>query len=238
MRTVAGGSRRYVDRLLAPLKAAGRVRLDDPVTEVRRHGDHVLVRTASGEVDRFDQVVFATHSDQALAMLCDASDEERTLLGAIRYLPNDVVLHRDAALMPRRRKVWSSWNYLRDTGADARRPVSVTYWMNRLQGIDPARPLFVTLNPVSEPDPAMIFGRWTFDHPQFDRAAIDAQRRLPAMQGTRRTWFCGAWTGYGFHEDGLVSGLAVAEALGGVVPWRTPAIPADVDVPVLAEAAE
>jgi predicted NAD/FAD-binding protein len=114
--------------------------------------------------------------------------------------------------------------------------VAVTYWMNRLQGLDPSRPLFITLNPTEEPAPGTVFGRWSFDHPQFDRAAISAQSRLPSIQGANRTWFCGAWTGYGFHEDGLRSGLAVAEALGGVIPWRKPAHV--VDEPVLAEAAE
>jgi predicted NAD/FAD-binding protein len=235
-RTVTGGSRRYVDRLLAPLKAAGRVRLDEPVVSVRRRTDQVEVRTESGDIDRYDHVVFATHSDQTLGLLADATPAERSVLSSIRYLPNDVVLHRDPALMPRRRPVWAAWNYLRRAGQDAGSPVAVTYWMNRLQGIDPARPLFVTLNPTVDPSPDAVFGRWTFDHPQFDRAAIAAQERLPRIQGANRAWFCGAWTGYGFHEDGLRSGLAVAEALGGVVPWRTPARP--VEVPVLAEAAE
>ncbi len=235
-RTVTGGSKRYVDRLLAPLKATGRVRLDDPVVEVRRGPEHVTIRTASGEVDRFDQVVFAAHTDQTLAMLGDPTPEEQSILTSIRYLPNDVVLHRDPRLMPRRQSVWSSWNYLRRDGYDAKRPVAVTYWMNKLQAIDPAYPLFVTLNPNEEPDERLVFGRWTFDHPQFDAAAIAAQGRLPDLQGRNRSWYCGAWTGYGFHEDGLASGLAVAEALGGVVPWRTPA--PVVEEPVLAEAAE
>ncbi|BBE71243.1 NAD(P)/FAD-dependent oxidoreductase [Oharaeibacter diazotrophicus] len=219
-RTVSRGSREYVDRLLAPLKALGKVRLASPVVAVTRGRTHVEVRTADGETDRFDEVVFAAHADQTLAMLADASADERAVLGAVRYLPNRVVLHRDTALMPKRRSVWSSWNYLRGERDDGRAPVSVTYWMNRLQNIDPARPLFVTLNPVREPDPALVFGEWSYDHPQFDAAAIAAQRRLPAIQGRRRSWFCGAWTGYGFHEDGLVSGLAVAESLGGAIPWR------------------
>lgn len=235
-RTVAGGSRNYVDRMLAPLKATGRVRLGDPVVEVRRQADHVALATADGWTDRFDHVVFASHTDQTLAMLADATPLERTVLGAVRYLPNEVVLHRDPSLMPRRRSVWSSWNYIRRSGDDARRPVAVSYWMNLLQGIDPARPLFITLNPVTDPDPRTVFGSWTFDHPQFDGAAVEARRLLPAIQGANRTWFCGAWTGYGFHEDGLASGLDVADRLGGVVPWRAPA--AVPDLPLLAEAAE
>ncbi|HUG62105.1 MAG TPA: NAD/FAD-binding protein, partial [Methylomirabilota bacterium] len=198
--------------------------------------DHVDVRTASGDVDRFDQVVFAAHTDQTLAMLSDATPAERGVLGAIRYLPNDVVLHRDPRLMPRRRQVWSSWNYLRRHGYDAKRPVAVTYWMNRLQAIDETKPLFITLNPTEEPEKALVFARYSYDHPQFDRAAIAAQARLPDIQGRNRSWFCGAWAGYGFHEDGLVSGLSVAEALGGVIPWRTqPALPGEM---MLVEAAE
>ncbi|WP_075214640.1 NAD(P)/FAD-dependent oxidoreductase [Mongoliimonas terrestris] len=234
-RTVRGGSRTYVSKLLAPLLAAGRVRLGDPVVSVARTADHVEVRTASGEVDRFDQVVFAAHTDQTLAMLAEPTAEERALLSDVRYLPNQVYLHRDLALMPRRRAVWSSWNYLRSEGRDAKGPVAVSYWMNKLQNLDPTKPVFVTLNPDVPPDDRLVFGRFEYDHPQFDAAAIAAQRRLPALQGDNRTWFCGAWTGYGFHEDGLSSGLAVAEALGGVVPWRA-AKPET--VPALLEAAE
>ncbi len=153
-------------------------------------------------------MVFATHSDQTLAMLAEPTAEERTVLSAVRYLPNTVVLHRDLSLMPRRRSVWASWNYLRDADDLGRSPVSVTYWMNKLQNIDLACPLFVTLNPLREPDERLVFGRYTYEHPQFDSAAIAAQRQLPGLQGRNRSWFCGAWTGYGFHEDGLRSGLA------------------------------
>jgi len=225
-RTVRGGSRTYVSRLLAPLKATGRVRLGDPVVAVERFADWVSVRTASGIVDHFDQVVFASHTDQALAMLANPTAEERSILTDVRYLPNQVYLHRDLALMPRRRSVWSSWNYLRQDGYDAKGPVAVSYWMNQLQNIDRSKPLFVTLNPTVAPKDELVFGTYEYDHPQFDAAAIAAQKRLPSVQGRNRTWFCGAWTGYGFHEDGLASGLAVAEALGGVVPWRTqPAVP-------------
>lgn len=234
-RTVSRGSREYVDRLIAPLKAAGRVHLGDPVVEVTRAPTYVLVRTQSGRTDLFDQVVFASHTDQTLGMLADASDQEASLLAAVRYRPNQVYLHRDPALMPRRKSVWSSWNYLRRSGYDAHGPVAVTYWMNRLQNIPEEYPLFVTLNPDTPPDPALVFGQYEYDHPQFDAAAIAAQKRLPELQGRNRTWFCGAWTGYGFHEDGLASGLSVAERLGGVVPWRTPAA---VDGPDLLEAAE
>lgn len=233
-RTVSRGSREYVDRLLAPLKALGKVRTDCAVVAAERHADGVSIRTSDGAVETFDQVVFASHADQTLAMLADPTPEERAVLSAVRYLPNDVVLHRDEALMPRRRSVWASWNYLRRDDDLGRSPVSVTYWMNKLQNIDPARPLFVTLNPVREPDERLVFGRYSYDHPQFDSAAIAAQRLLPTLQGRNRSWFCGAWTGYGFHEDGLRSGLAVAESLGGVIPWR----PATMPGALAAEAAE
>ncbi|MFD1694082.1 NAD(P)/FAD-dependent oxidoreductase [Roseibium aestuarii] len=234
-RTVTGGSRSYVERLLAPLQ--GHIRLGAAVTDIRRHPDHVEITDAQGEINRFDQVVLATHTDQALAMLGDASDTERRLLADVRYRPNDVYLHRDTALMPRRQKVWSSWNYLAGSTPDADRQVTVSYWMNRLQNIDPARPVFVTLNPATPPRPELTFGHFVYDHPQFDRAAIDAQTRLASLQGQNRTWYCGAWTGHGFHEDGLKSGLAVARALGCTAPWDS-AAPEGATGEKLLEAAE
>ena len=148
-------------------------------------------------------------------MLSDASDRERAILGDIRYAPNVVYLHRDIRLMPKRRRAWASWNFLRwQREGTTVNDVAVTYWMNRLQGIDDDKPLFVSLNPPFEPDPALTFGKYMCDHPQYNAAAFAAQKRLGEIQGKRHTWFCGAWTGYGFHEDGLRSGLAVAEALG------------------------
>jgi hypothetical protein len=163
----------------------------------------------------------ACHSDQALAALADADPQETSILGDIRYAANTAYLHRDHALMPKRRNAWASWNFLRwQREIPAPNDVAVTYWMNPLQGIDDSKPLFVSLNPPFAPAPELTFGTFTFAHPQYDAAAFAAQRRLPGIQGRRRTWFCGAWTGYGFHEDGLRSGIAVAEALGGAVPWR------------------
>ncbi len=132
-----------------------------------------------------------------------------------------MVLHRDASLMPTRRKVWASWNYLRSSHADGEAGVAVTYWMNRLQGIDPDFPLFVTLNPHREPESRKVFAEFTYEHPQFSAEAMAAQRAIATIQGRNDCYFAGAWTGYGFHEDGLVSGLAAAEALGGITPWRT-----------------
>jgi predicted NAD/FAD-binding protein len=154
-------------------------------------------------------------------MLADASPEERNILGAVRYRPNQVYLHRDRALMPQRRRVWASWNYIAssDPGAPYR-DASVTYWMNRLQNLPGDKPVFVSLNPVEPPSEDLAFGRFEYDHPQFDAAAIAAQKALGQIQGNRNTWFCGAWCGYGFHEDGLAAGLSVAEAIGCEIPWR------------------
>jgi uncharacterized protein len=218
-RTVTGGARTYLDRLLAPL--AGRVRTGAAIETIIRDAFGATVWARGAEPERYDAVVVATHSDQALALLGDASAIERTVLSAISYRPNRVVLHRDPRLMPKRKGVWAAWNYLR-TSDDADREVCVTYWMNRLQGIDARLPLFVSLNPTLEPREELTFGEWSYAHPQFDTGALTAQSRLGEIQGVRNTWFAGAWTGYGFHEDGLRSGLDAAEGLGAKVPWRRP----------------
>jgi hypothetical protein len=217
-RTVAGGSRRYVEKLTAAY--ADRVRLRCGVRSVRRLPDRVIVSDDGGSDTRFDHVVIATHPDQALALLSDWSADEAALLGAFHYGPNVAVLHTDPALMPRRRGAWSSWNYL--GGAAAQGP-AVTYWMNRLQGLRTGRPLFVSLNPLRPPHPAHVLHVQTYEHPMLDVSAAAAQRHVWTLQGVRRTWFCGAWLGAGFHEDGLQAGLAVAEQLGGVRrPWIVP----------------
>lgn len=219
-RTVTGGSREYVQRLTQPF--ARRLHLGQGVLEIRRDAEGVALRTHTGWwPERFDHVVVATHADQALRLLPDAGADERSLLGAFRSSRNLMVLHRDPDLMPRRRSVWASWNYLADRD-QPERPPCVTYWMNRLQSI-PGEPLFVTLNPPRAPRPELVLRTDVYEHPLFDAAAIRAQRELWTLQGQRRTWFCGAWFGSGFHEDGLQAGLAVAEALGGVRrPWQVP----------------
>ncbi len=217
-RTVRGGSRNYVEKLTAPYR--DRIRLGSAVTEITRTRHGVTIRDSLGHCDDYDQVVIAAHSDQALAMLADAGDAERAVLGAIAYRPNDVYLHRDPRLMPKRRRAWAAWNFLRGNGRGvAGTDVAITYWMNALQGIDPACPLFVSLNPPFAPQPEMTFARFACEHPQFDAQAFAAQQRLEGIQGTNRTWFCGAWTGYGFHEDGLQSGLNIVDRLGGTIPW-------------------
>lgn len=219
-RTVTGGSRSYVCRLLdtAPI----RVVAECPITSLRRTAHNVELRDRDGTLRRFDHAVIATHADQALRLLADPSPLERGLLGAFGYSRNEAVLHRDPALMPKRRVVWSSWNYL-SQGSEADRRLSVTYWMNRLQAIPHPTPLFVTLNPLRAPRADTVIRREVYHHPVFDTAAMVGQRRLWSLQGFRNTWFCGAYFGAGFHEDGLQAGLAVAEALGGVRrPWTVP----------------
>jgi predicted NAD/FAD-binding protein len=216
-RTVRGGSRAYVERIVAPLRQ--RARLATPAAAIRRGTDGVQVRDAAGHWDRFDKVILACHADQALALLTDADARERDLLGRFAYSSNEVWLHADATLMPWRRSVWSSWNYVADS-EDRDSPVSVTYWMNRLQDLPDSTPLFVSVNPGRTP--AAALQRFTFEHPMYDAAAIRAQRTLHAIQGMRDTFFCGSYCGYGFHEDALSAGLDVAEQLGVRRPWRTP----------------
>jgi predicted NAD/FAD-binding protein len=217
-RTVTGGSRAYVEPLTRSYK--DRIRLGAGVTAVHRSDDGVKIRDHSGTVETFDDVVIACHADQALAMLDVPTPEERQLLGAFRYSDNLAVLHSDPALMPKRRAVWSSWNHIGTEREDNDCP-TVTYWMNSLQNIPDETPLFVTLNPPHAPRHEHY--RDTYAHPLFDATAIAAQARLWSLQGRRNTWFCGAYFGAGFHEDGLQSGLAVAEALGGVRrPWAVP----------------
>jgi predicted NAD/FAD-binding protein len=216
-RTVQGGSREYVRRLIGAI--GNGLRLGSRVVGVQRSAHGAVVSTSDGNAPRrFDQVVIATHADQALRLLGDASPDEARLLGAFAYSRNRAVLHSDSSLMPRRRAVWSSWNYTADRSR--RDALCVTYWMNRLQGIPHDTPLFLTLNPMHEPRAGQLIRTEVYEHPIFDAAAIRAQDELWSLQGRRRTWFCGAYFGSGFHEDGLQAGLAVAEAIGGVRrPW-------------------
>ena len=213
--TVRGGARHYVDKLLADIPDA---RLRSPVLGVRRlppadGAAGVMVATAQGS-ERFDDVVLACHSDQSLALLDDASDDERAVLGAIRYQPNRAVLHTDTGVLPRRRLAWAAWNYERAPAAGSEQAaVCLHYLINRLQPLPWQQPVLVSLNPARPIDPARVIARHDYSHPVFDRAAIAAQRRLPALQGRAHTWFCGAWTRYGFHEDGLMSALAVVRDL-------------------------
>lgn len=215
-RTVAGGSRAYVEKLTPPF--AHRIRKGAKVTKVERTGGQVAVTEAGSEAARFDQVVIASHADQALAMLAAPTAAERRVLGAFRYSRNVAVLHDDVALMPKRRAAWSAWNHI--GRKDDPHGFCVTYWMNMLQGLPRSRDLFVTLNPYRAVDAAKVIASIDYEHPLFDTAALAAQKQLWSLQGEGGVWFCGAHFGAGFHEDGLQSGLAVAEQLGGGRrPW-------------------
>ncbi len=218
-RTVSGGARNYLDRLLGALRRDGDVVLGARVRSVTASMAGPVIRTDRLE-QTFDHVVLASHSDQSKAMLhADANEARRAVCEAVAYRSNRVILHSDPSFMPKRKRAWAAWNYQRTSGDEKDGDVTVTYWMNRLQNIDSSIPLFVTLNPVGEPDPAKVYGEWTYDHPQFDAAAMAAQKRLDAIQGRDGIWLAGAWTGYGFHEDGLRSGLRVAAALGAQLPF-------------------
>ncbi|MDH5859058.1 NAD(P)/FAD-dependent oxidoreductase [Lampropedia aestuarii] len=213
--TVAGGSRSYVNAIASYVQD---IRLGCAVQQVTRTPSGVHITTASG-LERFDGVVLATHAPQSLAMLSDACDLERQVLGAVRYQSNQVVLHTDEALLPRRLQVRSAWNYLRQSAQDGRSPVCVSYLINQLQPVPFKQPVVVTLNPDKEPASGKVLGRYVYEHPLFDTAAIAAQKQLPLLQGKRRTWFAGAWTRYGFHEDGLLSALHVASDFGILPDW-------------------
>ncbi|MGV8833322.1 MAG: NAD(P)/FAD-dependent oxidoreductase [Devosia sp.] len=216
-RTVQGGSQQYV-RAIAAAKAFETV-LDANIASVARHAQGVEIFFADGSRRHFDQVIFACHADEALALLADPTDAERNILGAFRFNNNHAVLHTDTSFMPRRKHLWSSWNYLRaSTGEQS---LSLTYWMNSLQPLATESNLFVTLNPHREFAPGTVQYQTDYAHPLFDAAAIAAQKDLWQIQGTQSSWFAGAWMGYGFHEDGLQAGLEVAERIGPTQrPWQ------------------
>lgn len=213
--TVTGGARHYVDKIVAGIDDA---RLNTPVRRIERDAAGVRVITDS-RTEHFDRLVLATHSDQALALLAAPTAQERSLLGAIRYQPNRAVLHTDTSVLPTRRAAWAAWNYERapHDGHDAGQ-VCLHYLLNQLQPLPFSQPVVVSLNPVRAIDPAQVLGSYDYAHPVFDLAAIRAQPLVGQLQGHLHTWFCGAWTGYGFHEDGLKSGLAAAQQLRATLP--------------------
>ena len=229
-RTVAGGSREYVTRIAAHL--ADRINLNTNIRHLKRTNGGVIVNIeGQGEV-WFDAVVLAAHADQSLALIQDASKDERDILSAFQFQSNCAVLHSDAKLMPKRRGAWAAWNYVSNSppgqpreanlgrsGPSAVNDLCLTYWMNRLQSIDLGYPLYETLNPVTMPDKELIHEEFHYRHPVFDEKAIAAQPRLCKIQGKNGLFFAGAWTGFGFHEDGLKSAIAVAKTLGVDIPW-------------------
>jgi len=216
-RTVRGGSVAYVNRLTETFK--DRLWLGNGVRRLSRHGETVILEDSRGHTLDYDAVVLACHADQALALIETPTTAEREILGAFYYQPNDVFLHSDPNLMPKRRAVWSSWNYLANTTKPRESKVSVTYWLNNLQRLECDQLALVSLNPMEEPDQDHLIATMQYDHPLFDQRALDAQHRLPEIQGRHRLWFAGAHWGFGFHEDGLLSGLQVAAALGVAPPW-------------------
>jgi uncharacterized protein len=208
--TVAGGARQYVEKITAGIRDK---RLRSPVQRVVRDEQGVLVSSA-GQTERFDKLVLASHSDQSLALLADPSERERAVLGAIRYQPNRAVLHTDPSVLPRQRRAWAAWNYESAARADGSgQSVCLHYWINQLQPLPFTQPVIVSLNPLRTIDSSQVHASFDYAHPVFDLTAIRAQSGVAALQGQRHTYFCGAWTGYGFHEDGLTSGLRVAALL-------------------------
>ncbi len=214
-RSIKGGSASYIPPLTAGY--ADRIRLNARVTSVRRTAHGVEIETGDGKTENFDQVILACDAPRSRALLKDADKKEAAILSAFNTQPNRAVLHTDPALMPKRRRAWASWNYLSEEAGEA--DLAVTYWMNELQALETKTNCFVTLNPAREPQPETVIAEFTYDHPVFDAAAMRAQADIWSIQGRRKVWFAGAWLGYGFHEDGLQSGLAVAEAISD---WRRP----------------
>jgi uncharacterized protein len=232
-RTVRGGSREYVSRLVDDTVMT--VHAGTPVNSITRDARGVTVVDGSGHSQRYDEIVIATHADQALALLGDATASERSVLGAFEYSQNTAFLHEDRRLMPRRRAAWSSWNYLQSEHSGDENPLCVTYWMNRLQPLQTDRQLFVTLNPTRNPPTILTQGYYAYEHPIFTSATSYQQEQSIAIQGRQRTWFCGSYFGHGFHEDALQSGLWVADQLGCSRPWASTAgygrLPTSYDAP-------
>ena len=223
-RTVAGGSREYVKRIEAHL--TDRINLNTNIRQIRRLNGGVMIEIESQGEIWFDAVVMAAHADHSLALIQDASADERDILGSFQFQQNHAVLHSDAKLMPKRRGAWAAWNYASNSSSKRSRvgntnDLCLTYWMNRLQSIDTAYPLYETLNPMTMPDKSLVHQEVRYRHPVFNSRAISAQPRLTKIQGKNGLYFVGAWTGYGFHEDGLKSAIAVAKTLGVEIPWSS-----------------
>jgi predicted NAD/FAD-binding protein len=216
--TVTGGSREYVTRLTAGFK--DRIKLNCGVERVRKQGDKMAVTDTQGQTEIYDHVVITCHADEALKMMDSPRADVADVLGQFDYQDNQIVVHSDTSFMPREKKCWASWVYLSENREDKKQSVALSYWMNNLQGLDPAYPLIVTLNPDRRPLEDLILDEHTFSHPIFDLKAIKAQDKIKALQGQDGVWFCGAYQRYGFHEDGLLSAVNVAKAMGVTIPWE------------------
>lgn len=216
--TVKGGSKEYVTRLTSKIKK--NIRTNLAVSSVTRDKNSATVTDSNGGKHQFDAIIFACHSDQALALIDKPSKEEKSVLGRIQYKPNSVILHQDSSFMPKRKSAWSSWVYLSNSSKDKTNKMSLTYWMNSLQSLQSKKPVLVTLNPSVKPKEELIINEHIFDHPQFNQDAIAAQKDIPSIQGVDKFWFCGAWQRYGFHEDGLSSAIKVVKDFGVKLPWE------------------
>lgn len=218
--TVTGGAQQYVRRLMDAFSGnvvmSGATHIERPS---KTAGANCIVTTEDGTRLTYDHVILACHANQALKLLDKATVQERDILSAFRFQRNQTVLHGDVSFMPRRRTAWSSWTYLMENRDLDAPDITMSYWMNRLQSLDQRFPLFETLNPSRNPNPALVYDTHEFEHPVFDKAAIDAQARIKQIQGVRQTWYCGAWQRYGFHEDGLWSAVQVAAALDAAPDW-------------------
>ena len=216
--TVTGGSREYISRLTEQFK--DQIRLDCGVRKVTPLDDQMAVEDTQGNTEMFDHVIFACHADEALEMITDQTVEKLDILGAFDYQDNQIIVHSDTSFMPKNKDCWASWVYLSEGREDKKQEVSLSYWMNNLQGLDPDYPIIVTLNPDRRPQEDLILDEHTFSHPVFDLKAITAQERIKDIQGKNSLWFCGAYQRYGFHEDGLLSAVNVAKAMGVSIPWE------------------
>lgn len=215
--TVTGGSKSYVSKLTDSFK--DRVKLNCGVEKIIRKDGKVEITDQNGKTEIYDHVVLGSHGDESLRLLADATEDEKDILSNFTYQKNIAYLHRDKSLMPKNRNAWASWVYLSEEKKDKKPDIAVSYWMNLLQNIDYNYPLIVTLNPAKPPKEGLTFNKHEFYHPVFTNGAIKSQKEIDKIQGKHNTWFCGAYQRYGFHEDGAMSGLAVAQALGAKVPW-------------------
>ena len=216
--TVKGGSKEYVSKIIEPFKT--NIKLNTSICKVIRNDDGVEIIEEEGNSVIYDQIIIATHSDQAISMIENPTKEEKEIIGSIKYQPNEMILHSDISFMQKRKNAWSSWVYLSEEMEDNSNNVSLSYWMNNLQNIDTNKDIIITLNPKRKPDIDKIYDTYVFHHPVFDINAIKAQKRLNEIQGKNNIWFAGAWQRYGFHEDGLLSAVNIAEKMGVNIPWK------------------
>ncbi|MFK8068438.1 MAG: NAD(P)/FAD-dependent oxidoreductase [Gammaproteobacteria bacterium] len=216
--TVTGGSEQYTKLLTKKFKE--KIKINCQVTNLFQKGKKFYVIDSNGHQEAFDQVIFACHADEALSIIDQPTKEEDDLLGSFHYQENKIIVHSDIDFMPKRKSCWSSWVYLSGGKSTESPKVSLSYWMNNLQNIDPENPVFVTLNPGERPRESLIYEDHVFTHPIFDEPAIKAQQNIDQIQGVRGLWFCGAYQGYGFHEDGLLSAVNVAKKMGANIPWQ------------------